>query len=178
MGGADARDILGGVDALVASGVADPDRIGIFGGSYGGFMAAWLPTQDDRFAAAVSASPVTDWYSVRFESTLGSWAGDFLGGEPHEVPEAYVGRSPVLSVGSSTTPTLLTAGIRDRATPLGQAVEMYRAMRAHGVPAEVVMYPEEGHGVRSMPAIIDSLTRIAVWFERFMPPGAPAPPAR
>jgi dipeptidyl aminopeptidase/acylaminoacyl peptidase len=166
------------VDALVASGVADPDRIGIFGGSYGGFMAAWLPTQDDRFAAAVSASPVTDWYSLRFESTLGSWAGDFLGGEPHEVPEAYVGRSPVLAVGASTTPTLLTAGIRDRATPLGQAVEMYRGLRANGVPAEVVVYPEEGHGVRSMPAIIDSLTRIAVWFERFIPPAAPAAPAR
>lgn len=170
MGGGDARDVLAGVDALVTAGVADPARIGVFGGSYGGFMAAWLPTQDDRFAASVSASPVTDWYSERFDSTLGSWAGDFLGGEPHEAPEAYAGRSPVMAASASTTPTLLTAGVHDRATPVGQAVEYYRALRANGVPAEVVVYPEEGHGVRTMPAIIDAVTRLVEWFERFMPP--------
>jgi dipeptidyl aminopeptidase/acylaminoacyl peptidase len=140
------------------------------GGSYGGFMAAWLPTMDGRFQAAVSASPVTDWYSERFDSTLGSWAADYVGGEPLDVPEAYVRQSPVLAK-DLTTPTLLTAGLHDRATPVGQATEFYRALRARGVPAEVVRYPQEGHGVRNFPALIDFVARTVDWFERFMPPG-------
>ena len=172
MGGGDARDILSGLDALVQEGVADPGRIGVMGGSYGGFMAAWLPTVDGRFQAAVSASPVTDWYSERFDSTLGSWAADYVGGEPLDVPEAYVRQSPVLAK-DLTTPTLLTAGLYDRATPVGQATEFYRALRGRGVPAEVVRYPQEGHGVRNFPALIDFVARTVGWFERFMPAGLP-----
>ena len=68
------------------------------------------------------------------------------------------------------TPTLLTAGTRDRATPIGQATEFYRALREHDVPAELALYPLEGHGVRTIPAIFDLVTRTAGWFERFMPP--------
>jgi dipeptidyl aminopeptidase/acylaminoacyl peptidase len=65
---------------------------------------------------------------------------------------------------------LLTAGRRDRATPVGQAVEFYRALRGRGIPSEVVKYPLEGHGVGDMPAEIDLATRIVAWFERFAPP--------
>jgi len=68
------------------------------------------------------------------------------------------------------TPTLLTAGLNDRCTPPGQAMEFYRALRANGVDTEVVLYPEEGHGVRTLPAAIDLATRTVAWFERFMPP--------
>jgi dipeptidyl aminopeptidase/acylaminoacyl peptidase len=95
--------------------------------------------------------------------------GDFLGGQPHEVPEEYSGRSPVLHAEAVTTPVLLTSGRHDRATPVGQAVEFYRALRQHGVPAEVVLYPQEGHGVGEFPAILDLATRTVAWFERFLP---------
>ena len=171
MGGADAHDLLAGIDAIVARGDADPERIGITGGSYGGFMAAWLPTQDPRFKAAVSISPVTDWYSEHFNSSLIDWVGDFLRDTPEEPGGEHHRRSPVLMGAALRTPTLLTAGINDRATPPGQAVEMYRALRARGIPAEVVVYPQEGHGVRSFPAVLDLATRAVAWFERFMPPG-------
>jgi dipeptidyl aminopeptidase/acylaminoacyl peptidase len=170
MGGADVGDVLAGVDAAVAAGHADPGRLVLTGGSYGGFMAAWIPTVDGRFKAAVSISPVTDWWSERFDSSLGAWVGSFLGGEPHEVPEAYTGRSPVLATEGVTTPVLLTAGRHDRATPAGQAVEFYRALRERGVPTEVAVYPQEGHGVRDLPAIVDLATRAVAWFERFVPP--------
>jgi len=76
--------------------------------------------------------------------------------------------------GRNRTPTLLTAGFRDRATPIGQATEFYRALREHGVPAELVLYPLEGHGVRTFPASFDVLARTVGWFERFMPPGPAA----
>jgi dipeptidyl aminopeptidase/acylaminoacyl peptidase len=169
MGGADAHDILSGMQALIDRGSADPDRLAVAGGSYGGFMACWLPVLDQRFKAAVSLSPVTDWYSERFASSLGAWAEDFLGGSPAEARVAYDERSPVLAIDRVVTPTLLSAGIRDKATPRGQAIEFYRALRAQGVPTEVVVYPAEGHGVRSFPALLDLRTRTVAWLERFVP---------
>ena len=169
MGGADSYDLLAGIDQLVTDGIADPDRIGIFGGSYGGFMSAWLPTLDARFKAAVALSPVTDWYSEHFGSSLIDWVGDFLADRPERVGGAYHERSPVLAGERLRTPTLLTAGLRDRATPPTQAVEFYRALVARGVPSEVVVYPQEGHGVRNMSAQIDLTARMVTWFERFMP---------
>jgi dipeptidyl aminopeptidase/acylaminoacyl peptidase len=169
MGGLDLHDDLTGVDAAVATGIADPQRLLLTGGSYGGFMSAWIPTQDHRFKAAVSISPVTDWWSERFDSSLGVWAADYLGGDPQEVPDAYTARSPVLHAARCRTPVLLTAGYHDRATPVGQAVEFYRALREHGVPSEVVKYPQEGHGVGDLPAMLDLFTRMVGWFERFLP---------
>lgn len=171
MGGLDVDDVLSGVDAAVSAGYADPERLVLTGGSYGGFMAAWIPTRDARFKASVAISPVTDWWSERFDSSLGAWVSDFLGGEPQHLPAEYVGRSPVLHAARVTTPVLLTSGRHDRATPVGQAVEFYRALREHGVPAEVVLYPQEGHGVGDFPAIIDLATRMVSWFERSLPPG-------
>ncbi len=170
MGGADAGDDLAGVDEVVRLGVADPSRIAVLGGSYGGFMAAWLPAIDDRFRAAVSISPVTDWYSEHFNSSLIDWVGDFLAARPEEPGGDHHARSPVMAGARLRTPTLLTAGLRDRATPAGQAVEMYRALRAQGVPAEVVVYPQEGHGVGSFPATIDLMTRVVAWLERHLAP--------
>jgi dipeptidyl aminopeptidase/acylaminoacyl peptidase len=174
MGGADAQDVLAGIDHVVSLGLADPERIGVTGGSYGGFMSAWLPCIDQRFRAAVAISPVTDWFSERFDSNLGSWAADFLGGDPITRQDHYRDRSPVFFADRNHTPTLLTAGANDRATPIGQAVEFHRALREHGVPSDVVLYPLEGHGVRDMPAAIDLVTRTLAWFERFMPPDAAA----
>ncbi len=171
MGGADVGDVLAGVDAAVEAGHADPDRLVLTGGSYGGFMAAWIPTRDRRFKASVAVSPVTDWWSERFDSSLGAWVGDFLGGQPRDVPQEYTDRSPVLAVEDVTTPVLLTAGRHDRATPVGQAVEFYRALRERGVPTEVVVYPQEGHGVGDLPAVLDLATRTVAWFERFLPGG-------
>jgi dipeptidyl aminopeptidase/acylaminoacyl peptidase len=170
MGGGDAGDLLAGIDHVVGLGLADPARLGVIGGSYGGFMACWLPVVDARFAAAVAISPVSDWFSERHESSLGSWAVEFLGGDVADREAHYRERSPVFAGDRLRTPTLLTAGTRDRATPPGQAVEFHRVLRERGVPTEVVRYPMEGHGVRDLPAAIDLATRVLLWFERFMPP--------
>ena len=169
MGGADAGDDLAGVDALVDRGDADPERIGVMGGSYGGFMSCWLPSQDQRFRASVAMSPVSDYFSQHWNSNIGAWDSWFVGAKPEEDPERYRERSPVFLADRVTTPTLLTAGTEDRCTPPGQAWEFYRALREHGVPAEVVIYPGEGHGVRKYPAYLDLITRTTAWFERFMP---------
>ena len=176
MGGADAQDVLSGIDELARRGLVDPDRVGVFGGSYGGFMACWLPTLDRRFRAAVAISPVTDWVSQHFTSSLARWDAEFLDGAPDDPLGPYRDRSPVMRADGVSTPTLLTAGLRDRATPVGQAVEFHQALRLRGVPSDVVVYPEEGHGVSHLPAAVDLAARCVAWFERFMPAG-PASPA-
>jgi dipeptidyl aminopeptidase/acylaminoacyl peptidase len=170
MGGADAGDLLAGVDFLVARGIADPERLGVTGGSYGGFMTAWLVTRTSKFAAAVAISPVTDWYSQHFGSNIGAWDQWFLGGTPPAPGGAYYERSPVMHAERAATPTLVTAGALDRCTPPGQAIEFFQALSDKGVEAELAVYPREGHGVRHWPAVIDFSSRVAGWFETHMSP--------
>jgi len=170
MGGADTYDYLSGIDAMVERGIADPARIGTMGVSYGGFMSAWLVTQDDRFKAAVAGSPVTEWYSFTFTSNIPRWGLWFLdNADPEQTGTQVHTRSPVLHASKARTPTLLTAGAKDRCTPAGQAREFYQALTGHGVDSELVIYPEEGHGVSRFPAVTDYLTRVVTWFERYMP---------
>jgi len=170
MGGADTYDYLSGIDAMIERGIADPDRIGTMGVSYGGFMSAWLVTQDQRFKAAVAGSPVTEWYSFTFTTNIPRWGLWFLDdADPEETGNQVHTRSPVLHASKARTPTLLTAGAKDRCTPAGQAREFYQALIGHGVDSALVIYPGEGHGVSRFPAVTDYLARLVTWFERYMP---------
>jgi len=170
MGGADTHDYLSGIDAMIERGIADPERIGTMGVSYGGFMSAWLVTQDQRFKAAVAGSPVTEWYSFTFTTNIPGWGLWFLdNADPEEAGNQVHTRSPVMHASKAKTPTLLTAGAKDGCTPAGQAREFYQALTGHGVESQLVIYPEEGHGVRRFPAVTDYLTRLVTWFERYMP---------
>jgi dipeptidyl aminopeptidase/acylaminoacyl peptidase len=169
MGGEESHDLLSGLDHLVSLGIADPARLAVGGVSYGGYMAALLPAVDDRFAAAVVGSPLTDLISSHYGSSLGVFVRDYVGGRPTDQVQRYLARSPVFAGGRLRTPTLLTTGLRDRATPVGQAVEMFRALREQDVPTELVVYPEEGHGVRAYPARIDWIARVVIWLEEYAP---------
>ena len=166
MGGDETTDHLSGLDLLVAEGTADATRLGVMGGSHGGFMTAWLVTQTDRFAAAVAISPVTDWRSQHYTSNIAHFDTVFVGPLKDEVRDE---RSPLLQVHNVRTPTFLTAGDVDRCTPPGQALEFHQALLEHGVPTACAIYPGEGHGVRRYPAVIDWMTRIVGWFEEWMP---------
>ncbi len=169
MGGADAHDLLSGINTMVERGIADPTRIGLIGTSYGGFMASWLVTQDQRFAAAVPVSPITDWYSQSFTSNVSGWGTDFLQADPEQPGTTAHTRSPVLHASKVRTPCLNVAGANDRCTPPGQAREFHQALLAHGVESVLAVYPQEGHGVRAYPATIDFLARVLSWFHRHMP---------
>ena len=172
MGGADTYDYLSGIDAMVERGIADPARIGTMGVSYGGFMSAWLVTQDQRFKAAVAGSPVTEWYSFTYTTNIPGWGLWFLdNADPEDTGNQVHTRSPVLHASKAGTPTLLTAGAKDRCTPAGQAREFYQALTGRGVDSELVIYPEEGHGVGRYPALTDYLTRLVSWFGKYMPAG-------
>lgn len=169
MGGKDTRDYLSGLDALVSSGVADPKRIGVMGGSYGGFMSSWLITQDQRFAAAVPIAPVTNWVSEHLTCHIPHFCEMFLADEMTNPGGKYFTRSPIMYASWVKTPALNICGALDRNTPPGQALEFHHALLLHGVESVLATYPKEGHGVRSYPAVIDCCARILEWFTRHMP---------
>jgi dipeptidyl aminopeptidase/acylaminoacyl peptidase len=171
MGGpADTGDLLAALDHLVAEGIADPDRLAVGGVSYGGYMAALLPAIDDRFAAAIVGSPLTDLVSSYYGSSLTVFVHDYVGGRPDAALDRYVERSSVFAGSRLRTPSLVSVGLRDRATPPGQAMEHFRALREQGTPAELLQYPQEGHGVRAIEARMDWTARVVLWLERFVPP--------
>lgn len=172
MGGGDLEDILAGIDALADEGVVDGDRVGITGGSYGGFMAAWAVTQTDRFAASIPLAAVTDWRSFHLTTNIGRFDELFLDASPYEVGGEYDARSPVVQAKRCKTPTLMLHGAEDLCVPVGQAQEMYQALVEAGVETELVVYPREGHGWLEREHLLDSWTRIRDWFARHLGPAS------
>jgi dipeptidyl aminopeptidase/acylaminoacyl peptidase len=168
MGGGDLRDILAGIDSLVAAGVVDGERVGIMGGSYGGFMAAWAVTQSDRFACSIPLAAVTDWRSFHHTTNIGRFDELFLDADPFEVGGEYDARSPVVQAKHCKTPTLLIHGEEDHCVPVGQAQEMYQALVEAGSETELVVYAREGHGMMEREHLVDAWSRMRDWFARHL----------
>ena len=168
-GGAEMDDVLFGVDALVAEGVSDPERLGVMGASHGGYLAAWLVTQDPRFAAAVALMPITNWISQHLTSNIAAFDQWLLKDAYTNSDGRYLSRSPVMFSRHVKTPVMNICGAKDRCTPAGQALEFYNALRESGVETTLVNYPLEAHGVRSRAATIDLATRIVAWYQYYMP---------
>jgi dipeptidyl aminopeptidase/acylaminoacyl peptidase len=169
MGGADTYDYLSGLDHLVKKGIADPKRLGVTGGSYGGFMTSWLITQDPRFAAAVPVAPVTNQVSHRLISNIPHFDDLFLADKYNNPTGRYFERSPIMHAHKTKTPTMNVCGALDRCTPPEEAMQFHNALLENGVESVLVTYPEEGHGVRKFPAAIDYAARVVSWFEEHMP---------
>jgi dipeptidyl aminopeptidase/acylaminoacyl peptidase len=170
MGGADARDILAGIDSLAAAGLADPARVGVTGESYGGFMTSWLITQDQRFKAAVPMHTVTHWRSQHYTSVIQAFDEIFLDGQPLTPGGIYDQRSPLMHVDRVTTPTLHIAGALDPYTHPAESLQFHRALTQRGVESVFVIYPTEAHGIRTYQAALDLCTRMTDWFEARMAP--------
>ena len=149
LGGGDYEDIMAGVDAVVAKYPIDPARLALIGYSYGGEMAAFVEGKTDRFKAIVSGAPVIDQFS-EYGTERGSWYDRWYFGKPWEHLEDAWKQSPLAGAAKAKTPFLLIQGQSDSTDPLGQAQEMYRALRQEGVPVELVTYPREDHGPLAM----------------------------
>lgn len=156
----------------MAEGIADPARIGVTGGSYGGFMSSWLITQDQRFAAAAPLAPVTDWVSEHLTCHIPHFCEMFLDDVMTNPGGKYFSRSPIMFASEVTTPSLNICGALDHNTPAVQALEFHHALLLNGVESVLLTYPQEGHGVRQMPALFDFGARRVVWFQHHMPVGA------
>jgi dipeptidyl aminopeptidase/acylaminoacyl peptidase len=168
MCGEDTHDIIAGVRYLIDRGWVDEKRVACTGGSYGGYMSSWLVTQTELFAASMPIAPVTDNFSFQFTSNIPRFNEIFLNSSPYDPTGNYYQRSPVFFARSVKTPTLHMTGGNDRCTPATQAIEFHRALVENGVPSELVVYPQEGHGVRALEAQTDQMTRMLDWLERYM----------
>jgi dipeptidyl aminopeptidase/acylaminoacyl peptidase len=169
MGGADSLDHLAGLDRLAADGIADPRRLGVTGGSYGGFMSAWLITQDPRFAAAVVLAPITNWVSEQLTAHIDRYCEIALAGDINNPLSQHFTRSPIHHAAKVRTPTLNICGALDKTTPPGQALEFHHALLKQGTVSRLVTYPQEGHGIRKMPAVFDYLARLVDWIDKYLP---------
>lgn len=145
LGGRDLRDIMAGVDAVMRAYPIDPDRLALMGYSYGGEMAAFVEGKTDRFKAVVSAAPVIDQQS-EYGTEDGSWYDRWFYGKPWEHREDAWRQSPLAYVARARTPFMLIQGEGDTVDPLGQSLEMYRALRQQGVTVQLLQYPRDNHG--------------------------------
>ena len=167
-GGGDYQDILSGVDALIAKGVADPDRLGIMGWSYGGYMTSWVITQTKRFKAASVGAGVTNLMSFTGTADIPSFIPDYFGGEYWDTFDTWRARSAMFNVKGVTTPTLIQHGESDRRVPISQGYELYNALKRQGVTTKMVVYPRQPHGIQEPKLMLDAMTRNLEWFDRFV----------
>ncbi len=160
-----AADIGAATDRLIADGLADPDRIAITGGSYGGYMVSWLTSQTDRYECAVAHAAVTSLPNM-YASDITSGRADAYGAEVWTDLDRVNRWSPAAHAAGHTTPTLVIHGERDYRVPVGQGLELYGVLRAKGVEARLVYYPDENHWILTPANSIHWYGEVRDWLAR------------
>jgi dipeptidyl aminopeptidase/acylaminoacyl peptidase len=167
----DLRDILAGVDTVLAKYPVDAGRVGLTGWSYGGFMTMFAVTQTGRFKAAVAGAGISNWQSYYGENSIDQWMTPFFGASVYSDPAVYAKSSAINFIDKVKTPTLVVVGDRDGECPAPQSFEFWHALRDEHVSTQLVVYPNEGHGFVSAEHRTDVLVRALDWFAKYMPAG-------
>ena len=167
-GHGDLRDILAGVDEVVRSAPVDPERVGIVGWSYGGYMTMWAVTQTNRFKAAVAGAGIVNWQSYYGQNQIDQWMIPFFGASVYDDPAVYARSSPIKFIKKVRTPTLVLHGERDSEVPTPQGYEFWHALKTLGVPTELVVYKNEGHAILRREHQRDIVRRAVAWFDRYL----------
>ncbi|MGY2733458.1 prolyl oligopeptidase family serine peptidase [Sphingomonas sp. UYP23] len=167
-GGGDLRDILTGIDAVEKVAPVDDARLGLTGGSYGGFMSMWANTQTNRFKAIVAGAGLSNWVSYYGTNGIDQWMLPFFGKTLYEDRKAYEDVSAVNFIKNARTPTFIYVGERDIEVPPTQSVEYWHGLKDMGVPTSLVIYPEEGHGIRAPANSADVAARTQAWFDKYL----------
>lgn len=167
-GGGDYRDIMTGVDAVIAKGIADPDKLAVAGWSYGGYMTSWVVSQTTRFKAARMGAGLSNLESMYGTTDIPGYIGAFFSGPPDKATLAkYRERSAMTYIDQVKTPTLILHGAQDARVPIGQPMEFFRGMKDRGVPTELWFYPREGHGFSEYYHQLDKMKREFEWIARY-----------
>ncbi len=166
-GGKDLQDLLSGVDYVIALGVADPQRMGIVGWSYGGYLAAATLTQTGRFRAAAIGAGMVDLVSYANGHDSPGFLPAHFGGEVWQIADLLLERSPIAHVDRVTTPTLILHGEDDQRVPIWQGYEFYNALTRSGCPVQMVVYPQTGHTPSNPVFLLDVMDRTLAWMEAY-----------
>jgi dipeptidyl aminopeptidase/acylaminoacyl peptidase len=174
----DAKDILQGVDMVVARGLADPQRLGVSGGSYGGFMTNWLTSQDQRWKAAVTDRSISNWMSFYGASDASSLVEGEFAGMPWPYQSADSGSyllatmlSPIVYANKVKAPTLIIHSLNDYRVPFEEGEQWYRALTKNKVPTKLVGFPDSSHGLSGSGEpwlLVRRLHEYCDWFKAYL----------
>lgn len=167
--GDDYHDVMDGVDAVIARGKVDPEKLYVTGGSAGGIMTAWIIGKNNRFKAAVVAKPVMNWISKTLVAdNYYGYADTRYPGQPWENFENYWKFSPISLVGNVETPTMVMVGMNDLRTPPSEAKQLYHALKIRKKETVLVEIPGASHGIAAKPSnLITKIAHTLAWFEKF-----------
>ena len=168
IGGGECRDLISGAQAMVDRGVADPERLGIGGWSWGGYLTAWTITQTTMFRAAVMGAGLANLVSDHGQGDIPSMNLLLYSDHPYGAVDAYWNASPIRFVTSVSTPTLILHGDQDERVHPAQSMEYFRALKVLGVPVRFVRYPREDHGIHERAHQIDLMERVLEWYNRWL----------
>ncbi|MGB5203188.1 MAG: S9 family peptidase [Eudoraea sp.] len=165
----DYDDLMSGVDEVIKKGNVDEENMFVTGGSGGGVLTAWIVGKTDRFAAAVVAKPVINWYSfVLYVDGVGFFYKYWFPNKPWEDPSSYLKRSPLSYVGNISTPTMLLTGEEDFRTPIAESEQFYAALKLEKVETAMVRIPGASHGIANKPSnLVAKIASVLAWFEKY-----------
>jgi dipeptidyl aminopeptidase/acylaminoacyl peptidase len=161
---------MAGVDHVIGLGVADPERLGVMGWSYGGFMTSWIITQTDRFKASSVGAGVTNIMSFNGTADIPSFIPDYFGAESWEDLELYRDHCALFQVKGVVTPTLIQHGDSDVRVPISQGYELYNALRRQNVETRMIVLPRQPHGPTEPRMLLKVMQTNLDWFAKFLKP--------
>ena len=164
----DYQDLMTGVDRVIEMGVADPERLGVMGWSYGGFMTSWVVTQTKRFKAASAGAPVTNLMSFNGTADIPSFVPDYFGAQSWDAMDLYQKHSPMFNVKGVSTPTMIQHGEADVRVPISQGYEFYNALKTQGVPTRMIVLPRQPHGPTEPKMQLVVMQANLDWFEKYI----------
>ena len=168
LGVGDMWDVMSGVDALIARGFVDPNRLGSMGWSQGGYISAFLTTNTARFKAISVGAGISDWTTYYVSTDITPFTRQYLHATPWDDPKIYAETSPITNVRKAKTPTLIQHGDKDKRVPVPNAFELYRALRDNGVPAKLILYNGFGHPITKPKSNRAVLQHNWDWFNHYI----------
>lgn len=168
VGGGEFRDMMTGVDAMIERGIADPDRLGVGGWSWGGYMTGWTISQTTRFKAAIMGAGLPNMVSDNGIGDIPTANLSYFEKTVYEDPEPYWDRSAIKHLRNATTPTLILHGEEDRRVAMPQGLELYTGLKSLGVETQFVTYPREPHGIQETKHQKDLIERVIDWYTKHL----------
>ncbi len=168
LGVGDMWDVMSGVDALIAKGIVDPNRLAAMGWSQGGYISAFLTTHTDRFKAISVGAGISDWATYYVGTDITPFTPQYLGATPWDDPQIYAKTSPITTIRQAKTPTLIQHGSADRRVPVPDAFELYRGLLDQHVDARLILYTGFGHGIDKPKSALALLQANLDWFSHYI----------
>ncbi len=183
LGVGDYADVISGVEALIAKGWVDKERMGSMGWSQGGYISAFITASSDRFKAVSVGAGISDWMTYYANTDITPFTAQYLHATPWDDPEIYKKTSPISYIAKAKTPTLIQHGENDRRVPIPNAFELRQALEDRGVPVRMVVYKGFGHGItkpKQQRAVMEENEKWFaqyIWGEKPQEPKTPEPKA-